>query len=98
MARARSTARTLFLSYVAAASLALLMALPLASSFGQGEAQRAQLHSFENVDRNKDGQVDKSEAGAVPGLSANFEKVDRNRDGRLDRGEFTRALAMLGAK
>jgi hypothetical protein len=50
---------------------------------------------FEQADRNKDGQVDKSEAGVVPGLSANFERADRNRDGKLDRAEFDKGLQIL---
>ena len=51
--------------------------------------------SFERADRNKDGFVDKSEAGVVPGLSANFERADRNRDGRLDKAEFGKGLEIL---
>lgn len=53
------------------------------------------LASFETADRNKDGQVDKSEAGVVPGLSANFERADRNKDGRLDKEEFAKGLQIL---
>jgi hypothetical protein len=50
---------------------------------------------FERADRNKDGLVDKSEAGVVPGLSANFERADRSKDGFLDREEFARGLQIL---
>jgi hypothetical protein len=50
---------------------------------------------FEHTDRNKDGFVDKGEAGVVPGLSANFERADRNRDGKLDQAEFARGLQIL---
>jgi len=50
---------------------------------------------FEQADRNKDGFVDKSESGVVPGLSANFERADRNRDGRLDHAEFERGIEIL---
>ena len=50
---------------------------------------------FEKADRNKDGFVDKSEAGVVPGLSANFERADRNRDGKLDPEEFEKGLQIL---
>jgi hypothetical protein len=50
---------------------------------------------FEQADRNKDGHVDKSEAGVVPGLSANFERADRNRDGKLDQAEFDKGLQIL---
>ena len=50
---------------------------------------------FEKADRNKDGVVDKSEAGVVPGLSANFERADLNRDGKLDADEFAKGLQIL---
>jgi hypothetical protein len=53
---------------------------------------------FDRADRNKDGYVDKSEAGVVPGLSANFERADRNADGKLDREEFARGLQIVGLK
>jgi hypothetical protein len=51
--------------------------------------------AFDQADRNKDGFVDKSEAGVVPGLSANFERADRSRDGKLDREEFAKGLEIL---
>ena len=51
--------------------------------------------TFEQVDRNKDGLIDKSEAGVVPGLSANFERADRSRDGKLDPQEFAKGLEIL---
>jgi len=67
-----------------------------AGSSSAGAGATAVRHpSFEECDRNGDGLLDKSEAGAVPGLSANFERVDRNKDGKLDREEFERALALL---
>ena len=50
---------------------------------------------FDQADRNKDGFVDTSEAGVVPGLSANFERADRSRDGKLDREEFAKGLQIL---
>jgi hypothetical protein len=50
---------------------------------------------FAQTDRNKDGFVDKGEAGVVPGLSANFERADRNRDGKLDQEEFAKGLQIL---
>ena len=50
---------------------------------------------FDQADRNKDGFVDKSEAGVIPGLSANFERADRSRDGKLDREEFAKGLQIL---
>jgi hypothetical protein len=50
---------------------------------------------FHQADRNKDGKVDKSEAGVVPGLSANFERADRDRNGFLDEAEFGKGLEIL---
>ena len=52
-------------------------------------------NDFDKADRNKDGFLDKSECGIVPGLSANFERADRNRDGKLDREEFAQGLRIL---
>ena len=57
--------------------------------------QPAPTPQFEQADRNKDGLVDKSEAGVVPGLSANFERADRSKDGKLDKEEFARGLAIV---
>ena len=51
--------------------------------------------TFEQLDRNGDGALDKSEVAPVPGLSANFERADRDADGVLDRTEFARALSTL---
>jgi hypothetical protein len=59
------------------------------------QTQQLDHPGFEQADRNKDGLVDKSEAGVVPGLSANFERADRNRDGKLDRAEFDKGLQIL---
>jgi EF hand len=102
--------RNLFLLFLGATFVALMTALPLvvAQNTPQPEpqkpAQTAQSASpsyaldhpgFEQADRNKDGFVDKSEAGVVPGLSANFERADRNRDGRLDQAEFDKGLQIL---
>jgi hypothetical protein len=50
---------------------------------------------FDRADRNRDGFIDKSESGVVPGLSANFERADRSRDGKLDREEFAQGLQIL---
>jgi Ca2+-binding EF-hand superfamily protein len=97
--------RNVFLLFLGATFVALMMALPLVTAQTQEQkqeqkpvpqaAQQLDHPGFEQADRNKDGQVDKSEAGVVPGLSANFERADRNRDGKLDRGEFDKGLQIL---
>jgi hypothetical protein len=84
--------------------LAVLTAAPLlyatataarVSSRGPWAGQETQFPTFEQVDKNGDGFIDKSEASAVPGLLVVFEKADANRDGRLDKVEFAKALAMV---
>ena len=97
--------RNVFLLFLGATFVALMMGLPLVTAQSQEQkqeqkpapqaAQQLDHPGFEQADRNKDGQVDKSEAGVVPGLSANFERADRNRDGKLDRAEFDKGLQIL---
>jgi hypothetical protein len=103
--------RNVFLLFLGATFVALMTALPLVTAQTQSQEQKQQEQKqdqkpaqaaqqldhpgFEQADRNKDGQVDKSEAGVVPGLSANFERADRNRDGKLDRAEFDKGLQIL---
>ena len=99
--------RNLFLLFLGATFVALMTALPLVTAQTQQpqeekpalqtaqQPQQLDHPGFEQADRNKDGLVDKSEAGVVPGLSANFERADRNRDGKLDRAEFDKGLQIL---
>jgi hypothetical protein len=98
--------RNVFLLFLGAIFIALMTALPLVVAQNTQPAeekpapQAQQTYppdhpSFEQADRNKDGYLDKSEAGVVPGLSANFERADRNKDGKLDREEFQKGLQIL---
>ena len=99
--------RNVFLLFLGAIFVALMTALPLVVAQNQQPAEEkpaAQAAKpavtpdhpgFEQADRNKDGYLDKSEAGVVPGLSANFERADRNRDGKLDQAEFDKGLQIL---
>ena len=103
--------RTVFLLFLGACFVALMGALPIVTAQTQQQMQTKQLAGqsaaggatasnpdhpgFDKADRNKDGFVDKSEAGVVPGLSANFERADRNRDGKLDAQEFDKGLQIL---
>jgi hypothetical protein len=102
--------RSVFLLFLGACFVALMAALPIvtaqtgkkdevqkqqSAASGSTAGSTAEHPSFEQADRNKDGFVDKSEAGVVPGLSANFERADRSRDGKLDSEEFARGLQIL---
>jgi Ca2+-binding EF-hand superfamily protein len=51
--------------------------------------------TFERLDRNHDGYVDRAEALALPELDVVFNEADRRSDGRLDKVEFARALGMI---
>ena len=102
--------RSVFLLFLGACFVALMAALPIVAAQTQPKKAEAAKPSaaagatasaptdnpsFEQADRNKDGFVDKSEAGVVPGLSANFERADRSRDGKLDPEEFAKGLEIL---
>jgi EF hand len=100
--------RSVFLLFLGACLVALMTALPIVTAQVQKDAVNKPPASssaaagtstdapdFDRADRNKDGIVDKNEAGVVPGLSANFERADRNKDGRLDREEFQDGLRIL---
>jgi hypothetical protein len=102
--------RNVFLLFLGACFVALMCALPIVTAQTQQQMQKKQLagqsaaggasataeqSGFDKADRNKDGFVDKSESGVVPGLSANFERADLNRDGKLDAGEFAKGLQIL---
>lgn len=49
---------------------------------------------FEQIDKNKDGALSKSEAKQAPGLD--FSKADVNRDGKLSRAEYETAAMSTG--
>ena len=51
--------------------------------------------TFDRLDANQDGAVDKKEAASMPGLLGVFGKADANRDGKLDKTELTAAVSML---
>ena len=50
------------------------------------------------LDKNKDGSVDKQEARASASLSAMFDKADINKDGKLDSAELSAASSMSKTK
>ena len=51
-----------------------------------GLALAQELPPFEEVDKNADGALDRSEAAAVEGLD--FAMADSNQDGKIDRAEY----------
>ena len=92
--------RTVFLLFLAAVFVSLMSALPIVTAtlptvrYAQAE-QRSTVVTFESLDRNRDGYVDRAEALALPGLDRVFNEADRRPDGRLDKVEYAKALALI---
>lgn len=57
-----------------------------------GSVALAQTPSFEEMDRDGDGLVGKSEAMAMPCLARVFNELDKEDQEGLNRGEFQRAV------
>ena len=91
--------RTTFLFFLAAIYVSLMGALPIVTA-GLPTVRYARMAAaygeptFEQLDFNHDGYVDRNEAARLPGLDAVFERADRQGDGRLDKVEYAKALAM----
>ncbi len=97
----RRHARSLFVAYLCVMSFEARARAAASASVGSSSSagpSAIRYPSFEDCDRNGDGVLDKSEAGSVPGLSANFERADQNKDGKLDRDEFDKAIALLDSQ
>lgn len=93
--------RTVFLLYLGAVFVSLMSALPIVTTslgtqrFAAAQPAAPRELTFEQLDRNRDGYVDRKEAEAQPGLDAVFDRADRHPDGRLDKVEFAKALSLI---
>ena len=70
---------------------------PPSSTQAGTDATKAPM-TFDQLDKNHDGYIDKSEAAAVPGLSGVFDKYDKSKTGKLDRAGFDQATRELAQK
>lgn len=92
--------RTVFLLFLGAVFVSLMSALPIVTAtlqsarYAQPEPKPSVV-TFEQLDRNHDGYVDRGEAAALPGLDRVFNEADRRPDGRLDKVEYAKALALI---
>jgi hypothetical protein len=89
-----------FLVFLAGTYVSLLCAAPIVMG-NLAIAQRVRVEAspasvtFEQLDRNRDGFVDRAEAQAMGPLEAVFHRAYLHARGRLDKVEFARALAMV---
>ena len=100
--------RTVFLLFLGALFVSLMSALPILTAtlptvrYAQAQPASAQgaygPMTFEQLDRNRDGYVDHTEAAALPGLERVFNRADRRPDGRLDKVEYAQALALMDSR
>lgn len=60
----------------------------------EGEpATRAEIPSFEELDRDGNGYISRSEAAVLPCLRDNFDDIDTRSDEGLDRSEYQQAVS-----
>jgi len=91
--------RSAYLLFLGAVFISLMSALPIVTSSlasaRQWVPERPRDMTFEQVDLNRNGYIDRAEARVYPGLAAVLDRADRTRDGRLDKVEYAQALALL---
>jgi Ca2+-binding EF-hand superfamily protein len=93
--------RSVFLLFLGAMFVSLISALPILTATlpaaRHASVEQRTVATFEQLDRNHDGYVDRGEALALPGLDRVFNEADRRPDGRLDKVEYAKALALIDA-
>ena len=76
--------------------VAAVLALAVGSAYAEDKIGRDKNDpGFNNLDKNKDGYISKSEAKGNPTLYKNFKQADKNGDGKLSRTEY---LAVMTKK
>jgi Ca2+-binding EF-hand superfamily protein len=68
------------------------LALAVGSAYAAGERK-----GFNDLDKDRDGSLSRTEAAGNPELVAKFKDADRNSDGKLTRAEYLRVMAVKDA-
>jgi hypothetical protein len=75
----------------------IFVAATLALAFGTAQAaddkQARDVSGFNEMDKNDDGALSRTEAGGNPALAARFKEVDADGDGKLSRFEYLKTMA-----
>jgi Ca2+-binding EF-hand superfamily protein len=74
----------------------IFLGAALAVSFGAAQAagdKQGDVPGFNELDRNDDGALTRSEAAANPALAARFKEVDSDGDGKVSRFEYLKTMA-----
>jgi Ca2+-binding EF-hand superfamily protein len=78
--------------------VAAVLALAVGSAYAEDKIGRDKNDpGFNNLDKNKDGYISKSEAKGNPTLYKNFKQADKNGDGKLSRSEYLTAMTKQDA-
>jgi len=78
--------------------VAAVLALAVGSAYAEDKIGRDKNDpGFNNLDKNKDGYISKSEAKGNPTLYKKFKEADRNGDGKLSRMEYLEAMTKQDA-
>lgn len=97
------------LAFAAAFAAPMAFAQDAAATADQAQAAQSQpatptdaadpgKKTWADLDTNKDGNLDKSEAASIPSLSSVFDQADANADGSLTGDEYKTYLAANGDK
>jgi EF hand len=78
--------------------VAAALALAVGASYAEDKIGRDKNDpGFNNLDKNKDGYISKSEAKGNPTLYKKFKEADKNGDGKLSRMEYLEAMTKQDA-
>jgi EF hand len=80
---------------IAGSAAALALGSAFAADTGKAKSAKNQDPGFNNLDKNHDGALSRSEAAGNPYLVKRFKEADKNGDGKLSRSEY---LAVMTKK